>query len=301
MGFDMKGLLNSQSTSGARRAPEVVRIPIDSIVPSVMNQYGIRDIELLAADIEENGLMHGPLVREMDDGTYEIISGERRYRACRLLYDGGNKAFASIPCTIADAADDTHAEYMLLAANATARELTDAEKSMQAARMLELLRKMRDEGHVFKGKMRDHVAALLDVSPAQVGRYQKIESGLSDELKAGFREGKIGVTDAYDLATAAPERQAEAARELAETGKVAKPQKEIGLGTALDGSDKNIAKSEREKERKIRADVWIEDHMNIVCDNYCVHADSCDQVDLDAQCAKCRVERLFRELLQKTC
>ena len=285
MGFDMKGLLNSQSTSGARRSTEMVRIPIDSIVPSAMNQYGIRDVELLAADIEENGLMHNLLVRSREDGTYEILSGERRYRACRMLYDGGNEAFAFIPCVIADATDDAQAEYMLLAANATARELIDAEKSMQAVRMLELLRKLRDEGHVFKGKMRDRVAELLDVSPAQVGRYQKIEAGLSDELKEEYRAGKINVTDAYDLARMTPGAQAEAAQEIREKGKVEKQTKE---------------KSKSDLLQKDQIDAWIAEHVNAICNDYCKHPGRIED-ELAERCKHCEIERLFRMLLAKIC
>jgi ParB family transcriptional regulator, chromosome partitioning protein len=44
------------------------------------------DLEGLAESIEEVGLIHPPLVRPVEDeeGIYELISGERRYRACQL-------------------------------------------------------------------------------------------------------------------------------------------------------------------------------------------------------------------------
>jgi len=194
-------------------------IPIERIMTSPDNQYGIRDIEELAASIEAMGLLHNLVVKEAnEDGYYELVSGERRYHACKLLYEGGNEAYATVPCKVETNNSTTEAELKLLYANATARVLTDYEKTIQAVRIKELLLTMKAEGYVFKGRMREIVARMLDVSSAQIGRMESISKKLSPELTEAFKSGKIGITTAYELSTLHPDAQAGVLRRYQETG-----------------------------------------------------------------------------------
>lgn len=209
--FDMRSLFNAQSV-GADSKPlvntEISYLPIDSLIPSKKNKYAIDNIEKLAADIEEMGLLHNLVVREADaGGKHEIISGERRYRACKLLYDAGDKRFANLPCRITNNGNQAMDEIMLLAANASARELSDYEKTWQAGRLKELLLDLKASGHKFKGRMRDVVAEMLDVSPAQMGRMEKINKALVPEAKEKFKDGEIGIVKAYELAGMDEEQQ----------------------------------------------------------------------------------------------
>ena len=208
--FSVNDILNSQS-----RAPEqktrgftLVDVPLEKLIPSAANLYGIREVEELAANIESMGLMHNLLVRRKGEG-YEIISGERRYRACKLLFDGGNMAFATIPCKVEEEGSDTLTELKLIYANATARVLTDSEKVEQAKRLKELFQKLRAEGYEIKGRLREIVAQVLDVSPAQVSRMESIGEKLIPELTEEFRAGNIGFVSAYDASTLPPEQQRE--------------------------------------------------------------------------------------------
>ena len=203
--FSLGDILNAQS-QGSQGKPEsdpfqIQQIPITQLKASEQNKYGIRDIDELAANIELLGLMHNLLVKEMDeDGMYEIISGHRRYHACKQLYEGGNEKFESLPCMIQPSdANAALTELRLISANSTARELTDWEKTWQAARIKELLTTLREKGYEFKGKTRKLVADILKVSPAQVGRMDKIARDLSSDFKREFKDEKINVTTAYDL------------------------------------------------------------------------------------------------------
>lgn len=228
--FNMKDLLNEQSktTSSGTGSGFVIRdVPIDKIVSSPSNKYGIRDIEELAASIEEMGLLHNLVVREPDgEGYYELISGERRFHACKLLFENGNEAFSTVPCKVEGQGSTAEIELKLLFANATARVLTDYEKTMQAARIKELLQDMKADGFKFKGRMRDIVADMLKVSPAQMGRMESIEKHLSSEFAEEFKAGNIGITAAYDLSTMKPEEQAAALELYRETGEVDAPNRE---------------------------------------------------------------------------
>lgn len=209
--FTMADLLNSQSKKTEERpAFEIRHIPIEKLKPSAKNQYGIRGIEELAANIEMLGLLHNLDVKEADEaGYYEIISGERRYQACKLLYESGNKEFATLPCKV-EALTENKAisELKLLYANAAARELTDYEKTYQAGRIKEILQALKKDGYKFQGRMREIVADMLDVSPAQMGRMESINKNLSPEFKEEFKAGNIGITTAYELSGQSEAEQA---------------------------------------------------------------------------------------------
>ena len=65
-------------------------------------------LEELAESIKENGLLQPILVREYGEGRYQIIAGERRYRACRLA------GITEIPSIILDKSDADTAQIALI-------------------------------------------------------------------------------------------------------------------------------------------------------------------------------------------
>ena len=211
--FSLNTILNAQSKTTEQTGGnmEIRQIPIEKLKSPEANQYGIRDIEELAASIETMGLMHNLLVKEADsEGMYEIISGDRRYHACYLLLMGGNQKFATLPCKVEPLGENKNlAELKLLYANASTRVLTDWEKTWQATRIKELLAGLKADGYEFQGRMRDHVAEILQVSPAQVGRMEKISRDLSPKFTEELKQEKIGMTTAYDLSKQTEEEQAE--------------------------------------------------------------------------------------------
>ena len=69
------------------------------------NFYEIVNVDELAEDIKMNGLNHNLVVRKLDNGKYELISGERRYTALTKLVEEGNKIFALVPCKVIEAND----------------------------------------------------------------------------------------------------------------------------------------------------------------------------------------------------
>ena len=190
---------------------EIQNIPIEKILPSDKNIYEARDIDELAANIEEMGLLHNLVVKpENQNGYFEIISGERRYRACELLYENGNKNFGYLPCKIEAAGSALIDELKLIYANATARELTDYEKMRQAKRIKDLLCELKADGYEFKGRMSEIAAKIIGVSPAQVKRLNKIDKSLSDDFKQELRAENIGTTAAYEVANLPETKQKEA-------------------------------------------------------------------------------------------
>ena len=213
--FSMADLLNAQSKAELPKTPEapkvkkgkdIQEIPIDLIKPSPKNRFGIRDIEELAAEIETVGLLHNLVVTPTSDGTYELVSGERRLDALKLLVSQGKTQFSTALCKIESSKNPIITELQLLFAN-SARELTDYEKTYQAQRTKELLLQLKKSGYKFQGRMREIVADMLKVSPGQMGRMEIISKNLSPEFSEEFKAGKINATAAYELSRLPQEQQ----------------------------------------------------------------------------------------------
>ena len=90
---------------------KVVYLPIDSITPSpfqARKTFSQQDIQKLAVSILQNGLLQPISVRPMADGTYQLIAGERRWRACKMA------AMSTIPALIYYFEDEKTAALSLL-------------------------------------------------------------------------------------------------------------------------------------------------------------------------------------------
>ncbi|MCQ2013868.1 ParB/RepB/Spo0J family partition protein [Clostridium butyricum] len=180
----------------------VQELDIDLLVPSENNFYGIREIEELAESIKEYGLMHNVVVRKRNDGKYEILSGERRFRALREI------DCKKVPCRIVkDDVTELDAEVMLIQANMQQRELNLQEKMQGIKRLQEIYTEKRKSGEKLQGKTRDLIGKHLGISGVQVGRYQKIDKDLIEPLKEKLNSEDITVTQAHTLSSLTEEEQ----------------------------------------------------------------------------------------------
>lgn len=177
-------------------------IDIDNLIPSKDNFYGIRDIEELADSIKNTRLMHNLVVRKVKDGKYEILAGERRYRALLLL------STKKAPCLVVDL-NDIDAKLFMIESNAQQRELTVAEKMKQIKMLEELYATKKKSGEKLpKGKKtRDLIGEKLGMSGPQVGKYQAIENNLIEPLKDKLNDGDITLTQATTLSGLKVEEQ----------------------------------------------------------------------------------------------
>lgn len=249
-GFKLSDLMNAQSVPKKARTNEYLEIPIELLEPNPDNPYGIRDVDELAASIEALGLLHNLVVEPKNEqGKYVIISGERRYRAISLLREKNPDRWTTISCKVDNGESDTLNKLRLLHANATARELTDFEKAEQARQIKETLLDLKKEGYKFKGRMREIIADMLDVSPSQMGRLESINEHLCDGLKQAFSKGDIGVTEAYNASLLEDAKQAEVLEEV-NRGNT------DGVTTTLDSKKKRPVSVKKEsKAEKLARDV----------------------------------------------
>nr|WP_321027255.1 ParB N-terminal domain-containing protein [Clostridium neonatale] len=238
----LKGIANR--VNGVEKNSFTKELDINSLVPSQNNFYGIREIEELAESIKENGLMHNLVVRKLDNGTYEILSGERRYRACKL--NGLNK----IPCLIKENLSDLDAELLLIQANSEQRELTPTEKMEGIKRLEAIYKQKRRNGEKLEGKTRDLIGKDLGLSGVQVGRYQKVDKGLIEPLKEKLDKDEITLTQAHTLSSLTKNEQNIIHEEI--KGMNAKEHKEE-LETLVNGIKQPITSK---KDKKLLEEIY---------------------------------------------
>ena len=110
---------------------EIVNIDIDKIVPNKSQprlEFYDDTVKSLALSIKENGLLQPISVRKFND-KYELIAGERRYRAC--LYNGDKQ----IRAIIYDMSDEESATLSLIE-NIQRENLNAIEQAMAMARIM---------------------------------------------------------------------------------------------------------------------------------------------------------------------
>ena len=86
-------------------------VEIDRIAPNPdqpRTQFKKEEIEELAASIEKDGLLQPILVRQMADGTYQIIAGERRWQASKAA------GLKKVPVRVKEVDDDQALELALI-------------------------------------------------------------------------------------------------------------------------------------------------------------------------------------------
>ena len=200
--FDITSLMSDASRQASERPKyEAVRLPISKLYPDPANAkiYSVASIEELADSIElAGGVLHNLVVREQDeDGRYQIISGERRWTACKYLVEHGHEQYQEVGCLVEHERDEDTLQLMLVLANSTARQLTDAEKMRQAEALTAVLTRMRKEGKV-QGRVRDLVGKMLKTTSGQLARYHAIQANLQGGLRDRFERGEVGVSVAYE-------------------------------------------------------------------------------------------------------
>ncbi|KKK36865.1 chromosome partitioning protein ParB [Mesobacillus campisalis] len=113
---------------------EIRKIPIDDIVPNRFQPRTVFDdekIEELARTIHTHGVIQPIVIREFEDGKYEIIAGERRWRAMRKL------GWEEVPAIVNNLTDAETASVALIE-NLQREELSPIEEAIAYGKLLEI-------------------------------------------------------------------------------------------------------------------------------------------------------------------
>jgi len=127
------GLGDKEEAGTSNNHEEVRQIPIDKIVSSPYQPRTIFDderIEELAQTIHTHGIIQPIVVRKVGD-TYELIAGERRWRACQKL------GYETVPAILREL-NDSQAASVALIENLQREGLTPIEEAIAYQQLLEL-------------------------------------------------------------------------------------------------------------------------------------------------------------------
>lgn len=163
---------------GARTASEgsadIVRIPADLIEPNPFQprmSFDTEALEELTASIRSLGLIQPITVRKTGEDKYQIISGERRFRACNMA------GMETIPAYIRTA-DDQGMLEMAIVENVQRQDLDPIEIAMGYQRLIDECDLTQEQMASRVGKKRASVANYL--------RLLKLPAKVQHDLKAGL-------------------------------------------------------------------------------------------------------------------
>ncbi len=170
-------------------------VPIGKILPGAMqprNGFDDDSLNELAESIRENGIMQ-PLVVRPRDGGYELIAGERRWRASQMA------GLARVPIVIRDV-DDRTALELALVENLQRENLDPIEEAKGYAQLVNQFDLTQEEIATKVGKNRATVANALRLIklPAEVQTY--LRDGL---LSSGHAKVILGLKHTKDQIAAA--------------------------------------------------------------------------------------------------
>lgn len=205
---DMKAAASDSFTDSIKM------IEINEIMNSHNNFYEISDIELLADDIEREGLKHNLVVtKDSDTGLYVVKSGHRRLAAIKLLINEKRRSSTKIPCFVDGEKSTAETQFDLIMLNATQRKYTDADKLHEYEELEKTFKALADEGKPLKGRMRDNIAAAMHVSAGQVQKIDNIKRNAIPEVEQAVKNGDMSISTANEVAKLTEEKQQEIIKE----------------------------------------------------------------------------------------
>ena len=161
-------------TTDPQDTADVLRIPVDMIEPNPYQprlSFDQEALQELAASIRTLGLIQPITVRKKSADRYQIISGERRFRACRLA------GMDMIPAYIRDASDQGMLE-MAIVENIQRENLDPIEVALSYQRLIEECNLTQEQMADRVGKKRASVTNYL--------RLLKLPAKVQHDLKVGL-------------------------------------------------------------------------------------------------------------------
>ena len=180
LGRGLGALLSSDSTIDL--GPEPTEVEIDSVVPGPMQprtHFDEGSLEGLADSIRTHGIVQPLLVRRQGD-RYELIAGERRWRAARLA------GLSKVPVVIKDVPDHDLLEIALIE-NIQRENLNPIEEAQAYKRLIETV-----------GLTQEALAARVGRDRSYITNYLRLLK-LPDDLQKLVIEGRLSTGHARTI------------------------------------------------------------------------------------------------------
>jgi ParB family chromosome partitioning protein len=157
MGRGLNAILSVSSEVVREEGEELREVPLELIHPNPRqprHDFDEETLQALAGSLGEQGVLQPVLVRPRPGGTYELVAGERRWRAARLA------GMATIPALVRERADAAALEVALIE-NMARDDLNPIEEARACAALVEELGLTRQEIGRRVGRSRVAVSNLV--------------------------------------------------------------------------------------------------------------------------------------------
>ena len=184
----------------AKEAPSIVRISTVKLHPFPAHPFKVQDdenMEQLTQSIQSQGVLTPLVIRPLENGEYEVISGHRRLHACRKA------GIQTVPALVY-AIDRDAAAIALVDSNLHRERILPSEKAFAYKLKMDALKRQGQRTDLTSGqvgpKLRtdEEIAQDADDSARQVKRYIRLTNLIPGILEK-VDEGRIALTPAVEL------------------------------------------------------------------------------------------------------
>ncbi|MEQ6202933.1 ParB/RepB/Spo0J family partition protein [Sulfitobacter sp. HNIBRBA2951] len=168
-------------------------VPIEQIASNPdqpRKQFVQNDLDDLAASIKEKGVLQPLIVRARGEGRYEIVAGERRWRAAQMAQ------LHSLPVIVRDFTDIEVLEVAIIE-NIQRADLNAAEEAAGYKQLMEKFGHTQEKMAEALGKSRSHIANLLRLLNLPTSVLELLRDG---QLSAGHARALVPAEDPLKLA-----------------------------------------------------------------------------------------------------
>ena len=216
----------------------LVNLNISQIQPN-KNQprknFSQKEIEELSASIKSQGILQPIIVRRLEEGGYEIIAGERRWRAAQ------HAGMHDIDCIIKKLDDEKLLEAALIE-NIQREDLNVIEEAKAYEQILNRKKITNEDLAKISGKSASHVSNILRLLELEKEIQEMVIEG---KLSMGHARALIGVPEAIKRAKEIVEKKLSVRETEKQTSKYKKQKKHTNF------KDPNIIDLEKELSNKI--------------------------------------------------
>jgi ParB family chromosome partitioning protein len=233
-------------------ASDLAEVPIDSIHRSAYQprqEFAQEGLNELAASIRSQGVMQPIVLRRRAIGGYEIIAGERRWRAARLA------GLSTIPALVRDVGDE-RAVAMALIENIQREDLNPLEEAVA-------LQRLQEEFHLTQQQVADAVGKSR-VAVTNLMRLLQLAANVREMLA----HGDLEMGHARALLSLAPRDQGDVAKQVVARGLSVRQTEALvrqtveprptGRGPARSNKDPDTRRLEIELSERLGAPVTID-------------------------------------------
>ena len=192
LGTNLDALIPTSLTVAGKEVGQQNEIDIDLISPNpkqprtVFNEAALKE---LMVSIKEIGILQPPVVREVSGGRYELIMGERRYRAAKAV------GLKTIPVIIRQTPDNELLREALIE-NIHRSQLNPLEEGAAYAQLLSDFNCTHEELATKLGRSRPHLSNTMRLLTLPQAVQKRVALGI---ISAGHARALLGLTDAAEI------------------------------------------------------------------------------------------------------